>query len=275
MQQRPYNPPIRQVKKTRVSHTLRAVGLGLAFSGLDYLGYEVHKFYKMFKQVQPEEMQTEKKINPLPPPAPVKTEQAEFNREDILKALEKTHGKNLGKDDRLINSRLQDSQLLKSRFLENFIYGCVLVKIGKEARSYIFENFFKSVKLTNKLLLSFPIPILSYYGFCNFYEGKSLDELIYRLQFDFFLLYAIRIVVANFERQTMFKFEKLSRNVQLQFESQDPAKKMSNIQRDEIMKSAMKKTTFSRNMISGVWVFMLTYMYKYPIYNIELEKSFA
>jgi len=275
MQQRPYTPPIKHVRKTRASHTFRAIGLGLAFAGLDYLGYEVHKFYKMFKQVHPEEIEaTEQKRVHLPSPPAEASEKAEFKREDILKALEKTQGKESSKEDRIFDAWQQNNELLKSRFLENFIYGGVLVKIGKEARNYVFTNYFNSVKLTNKLLLSFPIPIISYYAFCNFYEGKSLDELIYRLQFDFLLLYSIRVVVANFERKAMFQFEKLTRSIQV--ESQDPAKRISNIQKDEILKNAMKKTTFSRNMISGVWIFALTYMYKYPFYDLHhFERTVA
>jgi hypothetical protein len=96
----------------------------------------------------------------------------------------------------------------------------------------------------------------------NFYEGKSVSELVDRLIRDFLLLLSMRIVVGSAEKKAMFQFEKFGRNIQSNFAS-NPLLLQNN------MKKLVKNTTMKRNALAGVWIFFLTYFYQHPIYNLN------
>ena len=269
--------PVSRVKKSNISHTLRAVGIGAAFSGIDYLGYKLYKLLTSFTAIDPNQGLEKSQQAPLPAPnggAAAATENKEFSKDALLKALaESVPGKIdqspvvQNRADALRTEALKEDKMVKTRFIENFVYGTVFVKLGKEIRNIFLNDYLKSVSINNKVLMTFPIPIISYYTFCNYYEGKTTSELGYRLKNDFLLLLCFKVITATFERKAMFNFEKLTRNIQSA--SAGAAQNVNLAKQQEIIQSAMKKVTFSRNIISGLWIFTLTFMYKYPYYDIK------
>jgi hypothetical protein len=161
-----------------------------------------------------------------------------------------------------ISSEKQDSYSNEARAISNFIYGSVFLKLGKTMRQAFLSSPKNFIPVDNRIYFAYPVPIMCYYTWMNFYEGKSLSELTERLIRDLLLLLSIRVVVGSAEKNTMFRFEKLGRNIQSNF-ANNPLLLQNN------MKKLVKSTTMKRNALAGVWIFFLTYFYQHPVYNLD------
>jgi hypothetical protein len=251
-----------KIKKPVGTHALLALGHGAAFAGIDFLGNMFYKAIKPFiyppnfDEIQREMKKTRQEQN------------KQYDRSEIIKLVTKHSEKDqttAEKSSEELPKRDQlEYKLLQERAIGNFFYGTLFLKLGKEIRNVFLNKYLKSVNPDIKVFMTYPVPILAYYTFFNYFEGKSTEELFFRLTRDFLLLLSVRVIVGAAERKIMANYDKMSKanannygNAPLKYQME--------------MKNAVKKTTFQRNITSAFWIFTLTYLYQHPVYAVPFD----